>query len=70
MLVTSYLSGSAGSPAPTSQLRGDALPYFTTYAGQFERLWKRAQELTDADFARIHKDKMPGAPAPDASVKG
>ena len=65
VLVASYLSGLSGTPAPTSQIRGEATHYFSTYKEQGNILWARAQEIDDAGFALILKNEFPPIPGED-----
>ena len=50
MLVATYLSGRAGGPSPTMQLRGPESSYFHTYGEQFVTVWNRA---SSPDYAEL-----------------
>lgn len=60
MLVTFYLAGKTGAPAPTIQILGSEAAYFKIYAEQFEILWNglldevskqpKVKELTEDDY--------------------
>jgi hypothetical protein len=67
MLVTIYLSGKSGTPAPTLQLRGAKSSYFQKYAEQFETLWERARYLDDRRFDQILQEyrHLPTPPTED-----
>jgi hypothetical protein len=53
MLVAIYLSGKAGSPSPTMQLRGSDSIYFRKYEDQFITFWERTEPLSDDRVIQI-----------------
>lgn len=50
MVVATYLSGKAGTPSPTMELRGEDSEYFKTYLGQVEIIFNRAKVLSEAEL--------------------
>jgi hypothetical protein len=53
ILVAVYLSGKAGTPSPTFQVRGPGTEYFQTYSEQIEILWSGGREVKETEFGSL-----------------